>query len=721
MDTYEHKGRLTYKDENGDLHRLYPVTKAECVEGLVVGESVLYTPQDLTDEQKAQARENIGVSSDISLPDVSSEDEGKVLKVVDGEWKVGEIGASEAPDTNHPVTSVNGMTGDVIIDIPEVGVPEKVQADWNQNDPTQPDYIKNRTHWGDSQKIEIVISDPSDILDTATYEGDAAFYKISDETPQLDDFLGATITTHAMSTVDETTQIDEVIIEESKVISSEAAPDGSVAVLLAPDLPLYIAYSDSLVVDGINFPSKGIYAVTVPVDDSFENGGIRIVYESGSLCKLDPKFLPDGGFGYEEDKQNRIEWDGVTEGLTAVDTYGDGSNILYRISELTPDIETCIGARMRTSLGESFMLNGDFLRSYDWGCTIVEAIYVINKTECVIGGHDVVFPSPGIYTNNFDGEYLVELVLNSTTTHKIDPKFLPEGSAGWQETGCAVTWDSAQYPVPVDPIEYASLVKLSDDVPSDGALFNGFVTFYGSGDVLGRYIIGDRDLRPYDSTAVSTKVYVGETVVFVIHRESVTVSDGWGGTKVYDPGIYFSFNGTSVYVNADHISLSYGGGSGKIHTIDEKFIPDTIARKSDILSGGGIDESILMEAVESALQESKESGMFDGADGVTYIPAMRSDGYLEWSNTAGAPNPAPAKVKGDSGKSAYAYAQEGGYTGTEEEFAEMLASGTGGGGGLPLPPAAAVGQFIVVSAVDENGKVTATEAITLEDAEEVAF
>ena len=162
--------------------------------------------------------------------------------------------------------------------------------------------------------------------------------------------------------------------------------------------------------------------------------------------------------------------------------------------------------------------------------------------------------------------------------------------------------------------------------------------------------------------------------------------------------------------------LTYG--SVAVHQIDEKFIPDTIARKSDILSGGGVDESILMEAVESALQESKESGMFDGADGVTYIPAIRSDGYLEWSNTAGAPNPAPAKVKGDSGKSAYAYAQEGGYTGTEEEFAEMLAKGAGG---LPLPLVAEVGQFIVVSAVDENGKVTATEAITLEDAEEVAF
>ena len=50
----------------------------------------------------------------------------------------------------------------------------------------------------------------------------------------------------------------------------------------------------------------------------------------------------------------------------------------------------------------------------------------------------------------------------------------------------------------------------------------------------------------------------------------------------------------------------------------------------------------------------------------------------------------------------------------------------GGHGGLPIPATAEVGQYIVVSAVDENGVVTATEAVTmeaeiLEDAAGVAF
>lgn len=34
MSIYEEKGRLIYKDKNGDLQLLYPTTKRECLEGM---------------------------------------------------------------------------------------------------------------------------------------------------------------------------------------------------------------------------------------------------------------------------------------------------------------------------------------------------------------------------------------------------------------------------------------------------------------------------------------------------------------------------------------------------------------------------------------------------------------------------------------------------------------------------------------------------------------
>lgn len=62
----------------------------------------------------------------------------------------------------------------------------------------------------------------------------------------------------------------------------------------------------------------------------------------------------------------------------------------------------------------------------------------------------------------------------------------------------------------------------------------------------------------------------------------------------------------------------------------------------------------LDNAVDTALTEAKESGEFDGEDG--YTPQKGID-YFD----------------GEDGKSAYEYAQDGGYAGTEEEFAEKLA------------------------------------------------
>lgn len=48
---------------------------------------------------------------------------------------------------NIPKVTVNGITSDENGNIEiEVGS-EQIQTDWNQNDSTQPDYIKNRTHW----------------------------------------------------------------------------------------------------------------------------------------------------------------------------------------------------------------------------------------------------------------------------------------------------------------------------------------------------------------------------------------------------------------------------------------------------------------------------------------------------------------------------------------------------------------------------------------------
>ena len=100
---------------------------------------------------------------------------------------------------------------------------------------------------------------------------------------------------------------------------------------------------------------------------------------------------------------------------------------------------------------------------------------------------------------------------------------------------------------------------------------------------------------------------------------------------------------------------------------------------------GALSEGTLKSAVDLALAAAKESGEFDGADGLTPTIGDNGNWYLGNTDTGkpsrGDKGDTGAKgEKGDTGatgaggKSAYQYAQDGGYTGTETEFAAKLAA-----------------------------------------------
>ena len=85
-------------------------------------------------------------------------------------------------------------------------------------------------------------------------------------------------------------------------------------------------------------------------------------------------------------------------------------------------------------------------------------------------------------------------------------------------------------------------------------------------------------------------------------------------------------------------------------------------------------EQILRSIVE--LENKVDSGGSGGSgeDGGYYSPSVDADGNLTWTaSKTDMPMADGANIKGPQGKSAYQYAVEGGYTGTEAEFAAKLA------------------------------------------------
>ena len=84
-----------------------------------------------------------------------------------------------------------------------------------------------------------------------------------------------------------------------------------------------------------------------------------------------------------------------------------------------------------------------------------------------------------------------------------------------------------------------------------------------------------------------------------------------------------------------------------------------------------IIEQILRSIVE--LENKVDSGGSGGSGGY-YAPSVDGAGNLTWTaSKTDMPAVDGANIKGPRGKSAYQYAQEGGYTGTETAFAEKLA------------------------------------------------
>ena len=86
-----------------------------------------------------------------------------------------------------------------------------------------------------------------------------------------------------------------------------------------------------------------------------------------------------------------------------------------------------------------------------------------------------------------------------------------------------------------------------------------------------------------------------------------------------------------------------------------------------------------IDAIEQILRsivdlENKIDGGGSVGRGGYYTPSVDADGNLTWTpSKADMPAVDGANVKGPQGKSAYQYAQDGGYTGTETEFAAKLA------------------------------------------------
>lgn len=154
----------------------------------------------------------------------------------------------------------------------EVKIPDGSPSDWSQSDPSASDYVKNRTHYIEKAFEDITWDGDTEGRDIGYINDKNIFYKVSDQTPSVEDLIGATKTT----TYGITSELNESQIKQDSDDIIVFEGNGGV-VVLAPT-----TYR------GTVFPSTGVYFLL-----NYGTYHITELKAKETVHKLDKKFLPD--------------------------------------------------------------------------------------------------------------------------------------------------------------------------------------------------------------------------------------------------------------------------------------------------------------------------------------------------------------------------------------------------------------------------------------------
>lgn len=136
------------------------------------------------------------------------------------------------------------------------------------------------------------------------------------------------------------------------------------------------------------------------------------------------------------------------------------------------------------------------------------------------------------------------------------------------------------------------------------------------------------------------------------------------------PGLTDTYTVPQVENGANNnVAVLDGAGNVKDSSIELSKVAK-IDEVNELISGK-LDANKLPEAIDDALAQAKASGEFNGANGITPTIGANGNWYLGNTDT-GKPSRGANGTNGTNGKSAYASAQDGGFTGTEAQFNKGL-------------------------------------------------
>ena len=239
----------------------------------------------------ADSFENDGLTKGIWSVDFSQLDApfARVSITINGSLKT--IEDKFIPDTIARIedvqTMIDGFATEDYVQEQIATIPESANPDWNQNDETAADYVKNRTHYEEGSQTVIEWDGNTEGRDsfTANWLNDnATYYKVSDDVPAADDLVGGSV-----SMVFDGTTVQRPIesVDMLKQGNGAYSLEGMVVFVRNTTFD----FADASINNGadvITAPSCGVYIVDRSVAEI-----TSITYGSTTVHQLDEKFIPD--------------------------------------------------------------------------------------------------------------------------------------------------------------------------------------------------------------------------------------------------------------------------------------------------------------------------------------------------------------------------------------------------------------------------------------------
>ena len=264
-----------------------------------------------------------------------------------------------------------------------------VQPDWNQNDETQPNYVKNRPVYQDAV-IDITWDGNTEGLDAI--EG-FPFYKVSGTAPEKNDILGSEIV-FEVGGVQNVYKVDNIGYYEGENYISIS------------ELACIVYAENANAFNGIIFPTTGVWFVSHGT--AFTQSLKKTITKT-----LDAKYLPDTVVTKSDVEDTQEVLDGVFSSVATFkfdkqtsgrDTFNFNNFNYYKISDFNPDPENVISFKGTVENGneQSEITIGSNCVEYGFFIVVASAgACAIPITETVTKSFTA--PSAGLYARYEEG------------------------------------------------------------------------------------------------------------------------------------------------------------------------------------------------------------------------------------------------------------------------------------------------------------------------------